>query len=206
VGTDTDVGKTWVTCRLAEELSDRGLVVRAIKPLESGCDSDAQEDGVLLAQAAKQVSPQAALVRLAEPVAPPEAARRQGVELDWQAIVRGVVDAIGPAEIALVEGAGGLLSPLTWDRTAVDLAEALDAQVLLVAADRLGTLNHVRLTLSALDHVGLACPFVVLSAPAQADSSTGYNADALRRLPHPPVVFEAPRGRGAAGLADALLR
>lgn len=206
-GTDTEVGKTWVGCRLAEALRDGGAIVRAVKPLESGCaagEPDPGEDGVLLARAAGQASPGAALVRLVAPVAPPVAAEREGRALDWEALVRSTREAVAGAQVALVEGAGGLLSPLTWDHTAVDLAKALEAEVLVVAPDKLGVINHVRLTLAALRAAGLTCPGVVLSAPEIADAATGANAASLGRLPEVPAVWSAARGGGAAELARAL--
>jgi len=206
-GTDTEVGKTWVGCRLAEDLRGAGAIVRAVKPLESGCaagDPNAGEDGVLLARAAGQASPEAALVRLVAPVAPPVAAQREGRPLDWEALMRSTRQAVEGAQVALVEGAGGLLSPLTWRHTAVDLAKALEAEVLVVASDKLGVINHVRLTLSALRAEGLKCPAVVLSAPEVPDASTGANVASLGRLPEVPTVWSAARGGGPAGLARTL--
>jgi len=132
------------------------------------------------------------------------AAEREGRRLDWDALMRSTREAVAGAEVALVEGAGGLLSPLTWRHTAVDLAKDLEAEVLVVAPDTLGVINHVRLTLAALRSAGLTCPGVVLSAPEVPDSATGANAAALARLPEVPAVWSAARGAGAAGLARTL--
>lgn len=201
-GTDTGVGKTYVGCRLARALRAEGVDVRAVKPLESGCAPGvpgANEDGARLARASGQPRPTAALVRLIAPLAPPLAAEREGRELDFDALVDVTRFALEGADVALVEGAGGLLAPLTWERNALHLAEELGAACLVVAADRLGTLNHALLTVGALHAAGVACLGVVMSAPDRdgADLSTGTNAAALRRalagVPWRPPVYEVGR-------------
>ena len=83
-GTDTAVGKTHVACGLLGLLAERAI---GIKPIESGCDGSAPEDGHLLAQASGQSHPSQALVRLKAPLAPPLAAELEGVTLDWGEIV-----------------------------------------------------------------------------------------------------------------------
>jgi dethiobiotin synthetase len=170
-GTNTGVGKTWLACALAKELAKTHGVV-ALKPIETGDG----EDGELLAAATGQRAPLRALVRLRQPLTPALAAEREGVKLDFDAIVRDVRDAARDYDVAIVEGAGGLLSPITWDSDATTLARALDAKVILVASDALGTLSAT--------HTAAACflPFVIaLVEPAQRDASTGTNADTLRR-------------------------
>jgi dethiobiotin synthetase len=182
-GTDTGVGKTFVACRLAEALRGAGRRVIAIKPVESGCGAEIGdvEDGVLLARATGQSEPLTALVRLARPVAPPVAADAEGVALDHEEWCREIRSRAHGADVVLVEGAGGLLSPLTWSATGIDLARDLRAEALVVAPDRLGTINHTRLTLMALRSAGIPVLGVVFSAPGPADASTGTNAAALAR-------------------------
>lgn len=194
-GTDTEIGKTMVAAGLARALQARGADVVAIKPVESGTDAEPQpgEDGAILARAAGQDSPQAALVRLREPLAPPVAADIDGVELDfgaWCRVVRGYAE---PADVVLVEGAGGLLSPLTWAETARELAVELDASALVVAPDELGCLNHTLLVVEALDRAQVELAGVVFSAPATTDSSTGRNAQTLRDFAKMERVAELPR-------------
>jgi dethiobiotin synthase len=164
-GTDTGVGKTFVACRLARALTGAGRRVLAVKPVESGCGPEPtdSEDGVLLARATGQSAPLAAFVRLRLPVAPPVAADREGVVLDHDEWCREIRTLSREAEIVLVEGAGGLLSPLTWETTALDLARDLEASALVIAPDRLGTINHTLLTLSALKSEGIPVLGVVFS-------------------------------------------
>lgn len=183
-GTDTGVGKTWVTAALARTLVRRGLRVVATKPIETGCSGDAAatEDGAILAEATGQAAPLAALLRLRTPVAAPVAADLEGASIDLDTIVDSVVSLGDGADVVLVEGAGGLCSPLSWEADLVDVAKLLDAGVLVVGSDRLGVVNHVALTLNTI----LGCEAeplgVVLTAPEAADASTGTNAQTLRRI------------------------
>jgi dethiobiotin synthetase len=180
-GTDTGVGKTYVACGLARRLSARGLRVAAIKPIESGCGG-AGEDGMLLAEASGQAQPTVALVRLRAPLAPPLAAELEGVELDDDRIEAETLALAEGTDVALIEGAGGVLTPLTWRLNAVELARRLGARALVVGSDRLGTVNHVLLSCEALERAGVDVAGIVLNAPEVPDASTGSNAATLARL------------------------
>lgn len=201
-GTGTEIGKTVAAAGLARALADRGVDVRALKPVESGVDelSGEREDGRRLARAARQDAPGEALVRLGAALAPPEAARREGVELEMDRWCRWIEATAGEAEVTIVEGAGGVLSPLTWSETTRDLARRLGAPALLVAPDRLGVLTHTLTALEALEQGGVRVLGVVYSAPAEPDPSTGGNAATLRRFADVGPVLELPR---VAGLEEA---
>ena len=219
-GTDTSVGKTFVGCALARALVARGIPTLAVKPVESGCAklASTEEDGFLLAAATGQTQPLAALVRLAQPVAPPVAAALENLELsleDWVGRIAALESAAfedaapGLPRITLVEGAGGLMSPLTATADTRDLILALGAEVLLVTANRLGTLNHTRLTFEALESHGVAVRAVVLSACHDPDASAASNGTELRRWSPVPII-ELPRGDEEAaigrldGIAEAI--
>jgi dethiobiotin synthetase len=88
---------------------------------------------------------------------------------------------------------GGLLAPMTWEWTVVDLARALGASALVVAVDRFGTINHTLLTLGALELAGLEVAGVVLTAPETPDPSTGTNAAAIARLAGIDRIVTVPR-------------
>jgi dethiobiotin synthetase len=195
VGTDTGVGKTWTGCALARALRRVGRRVVAIKPLETGCSGEPSEteDGVALARATGQVEPRQALLRFRDPVAPPEAADRERRPINFDALVALVRKYAAHADIALVEGAGGVLSPLTWERSAVDLGYALEARTLLVAEDRLGTINHTLMALKVLESGKLDVVGIVLTAPEQPDASTGSNAAAISRLSGGRRILHVPR-------------
>jgi len=205
-GTDTGVGKTWVGRVLSHALVAAGRRVVAVKPVETGCGSPGShlEDGALLAAATGQAEPRAALHRFAAPVAPALAAEREGETIDLDALVLQIEALSTGAEVLLVEGAGGLLSPITWEWTIVDLARSLGAAALVVAADRLGTINHALLTLSALELSGLEVVGIVLTPPETADESTGTNASAIARLSGLERVLALPRENDPSAAAAAI--
>jgi dethiobiotin synthetase len=155
VGTATEIGKTWVACRLARALRRRGLIVAARKPAQSYAPGDdlAETDAALLAHATGDhpavVCPQHRWYPVA--MAPPMAAEALGRpgftvadlvdELAWP-------PAVG---VGLVEAAGGVRSPVADDGDAVTLAAALDPERIVLVADAgLGTINGVRLSAGAL--------------------------------------------------------
>lgn len=197
-GTDTEIGKTLVGCATAHLLGARGFHVCAVKPVESGTQAAVQpdEDGRLLAISAGQAAPTEALTRLRAPLAPPVAADLEGVTLDMERWCEQIAKLREEADLVLVEGAGGLRSPLTWSADTKELARRLGASVLVVAADRLGTLNHTLLVLESLRAAKLPLVGVVYSTPERSDMSTGRNAEALRRHAGIQRVVELPRVGG----------
>lgn len=205
-GTDTGIGKTWVGRALSHALVAAGRRVVALKPVETGCNASGShlEDGALLAAATGQAEPRAALFRFADPVAPALAAEREGQDIDLDALVLQIEGLSQGADVLLVEGAGGLLSPITWEWTVVDLARSLGAAALVVAADRLGSINHTQLTLSALELAGIDLAGVVLTAPEHPDESTGTNAAAIERLSGLERVLSLPRENDPSAAASRI--
>jgi dethiobiotin synthetase len=192
VGTDTSVGKTWITCALAKALKAAGQQVIAVKPFETGVTPGVPEDGELLAQATGQAEPKHALVRLKTPVTVAVAADQEGVTLDYEAVVTKVREYARPDLYLLVEGVGGLLAPVTWSDNALDMAHSLNARVLVVAADRLGTINHTLLTLRVLKAEKVPILGVVLNQPSEPDESSPSNAGAISRLANTDSVVRVP--------------
>jgi dethiobiotin synthetase len=208
-GTDTGVGKTFVAAAVARALVESGRKTIAVKPVESGCGGASPEDGAVLAAATGQAHPSEAMVRLREPLAPALAAEREGIEVDLGALVRTIRDLGDGADFVLVEGAGGLLSPITWSEDLTHLAEGLGARLLLVGSDRIGILSHTLTAVRAALGANVAPLGIVLSAPASPDASTGTNAAALRRLlaGHRSLagrICALPRASGAHLSAEAL--
>jgi dethiobiotin synthetase len=183
-GTDIGVGKTWAACSLARALRNTGKSVVAIKPVETGCSGppSSSEDGARLARATGQSSPAHAILRLAEPVAPVLATEGEADEIDFDSLVLKIERFADRADYAIIEGPGGLLTPITWEWNMADVARSLGAAALVVGADRRGTINHTLLTLSALELAGLPCLGVLLTTPGKQDASTGTNAAAIARL------------------------
>ncbi len=176
VGTDTAVGKTVVAAGLAWALRRRGIDVGVMKPVETGVSTRRRSD--------------AALLRLAAPLAPMVAARREGVRLSLDRLVRGYERLAARRAFVVVEGVGGLMVPITATKTTLDLAEALQLPLLIVIANRLGAINHTLLTLHAAECRGLTVHGLILNHPRRSRGlAERTNQDALARLrPQAPWV------------------
>jgi dethiobiotin synthetase len=213
-GTDTGVGKTFVTACVARLLRGRGHACSVSKPVATGAQPDCSaagrwvsDDTVRLADAAgepdrQRVTPWA----FSDPVAPPLAARRAGSVLRLADLVAAVRRLGRPGAPTLVEGIGGLLCPLTEQETVADLAAALALPVVVVARNALGTLNHTLLTLEVARGRGLSVAGVVLNAPAPpAGLADETNEAELRRLGVPLLAVvpyqREPEGDPPAELA-----
>lgn len=151
-GTDTEIGKTAVSCALLRSFSRLGLRSAGMKPVSSGGD-DAQR----LAASASSKLPAELLnpFSFKIPVAPHIAAREEGRKIDVARIIS-AYEAI-EADVVIVEGVGGLLVPLDGNEDVSDLAIALKLPVILVVGMKLGAINHARLTFEAIRARGLGC-------------------------------------------------
>lgn len=177
-GTDTNVGKTYVTCAAARRAVARGHKVFAFKPIETGCEHGGSglrgADQELLASAAGnwQHGELRGLYRFPLPAAPLVAAEAAQTTIDLARVVdtarRGVAE--NQATLTLVEGAGGWRVPITLEADMSTLARALALPVLIVARAGLGTINHTLLTIEAVQRDGLPLAGVVLSQRADDDT------------------------------------
>ena len=197
-GTDTEIGKTYCTALIAKALVAAGRKVGVYKPAASGCEmQDGQlvsEDAVALWQAAEQpltleaVCPQ----RFAAPLAPHLAAKEEGKTIDAELLRTGIAAWQGQCDIVLVEGAGGLLSPMGEEEYVADLALDFGYPLVVVTANKLGVLHHTLATLiaAATFRDGLEVAGVVLNdIGANAnDISTQSNLAELRARCVPPVL------------------
>jgi dethiobiotin synthetase len=187
-GTDTETGKTFISRAIGGLLARKGTSVIAVKPVESGVDGDWEEDGKLLAMATGQAWPTEALQRLKTPVAPPVAAELENHQLDTDSWSSTIDELAETCDTLLVEGAGGLLSPLDWNCTLLDLAIRHQASMVVVARDFLGVIGRVSLVLRVLENAGLKVLAVFLNQ-TDADVSCNTNHQSLTRLfPDIPIV------------------
>ncbi len=177
-GTDTDVGKTWVGQLIIRQLIHAGIAVVPRKPVESGWQTDIkQTDAWLLAYAAgktdelEQVCPN----RLEAAVSPVRAATLEGKRLLIKEVKQQCLNGVDHNEFLYIEGAGGFFSPLAHDGLNVDLAKGLGLPVLLVAEDKLGCINHILLSLAAIQHYGLSIKGIILNAKKQVEHETEMN-------------------------------
>lgn len=196
-GTDTGVGKTYVVTRMADALRAAGRRVGAYKPVCSGATISRSGDPVwddveALAASLGHEYPRARLCPqcFAAPLAPPVAAAAEGRQVDPDLLRCGALWWRDHAEILLVEGVGGLLSPVSDRDTVADLAVDLGFPLLVVAANRLGAINQTLLTLESAAARGLEVAGVILNHPAPVtdDCSTGTNAQWLARFSQVPVL------------------
>jgi dethiobiotin synthetase len=183
--TDTAVGKTEVACALISAARAGGLDAVGMKPAQSGVGPGEPSDAERLRAASGDVEPLETLCpySFAAPLAPAVAARAEGVEISLERVIRAARALAARHAAVLVEGAGGLLVPLTERETYADLASALALPVLVVARAGLGTVNHTALTVEALRRRGLAVAGIVLNRVAPGDDpSVPHNAREIARL------------------------
>lgn len=195
--TGTGCGKTWLTRGLARLLTREGRRVAAIKPIETGVGTKGPEDALAIARASgrPELAFASGLVRLAAPVSPLAAARMANETLPAPSkLAERVCDLARGHEVALVEGAGGLLVPLSRDHTIADLVGALGWPLVLVARDALGTLSHTLAAVESAEGRRLTVAAVVLvRGPwSEGDPSVTDNATILQeRLSVPVEIFES---------------
>ncbi|BAP15122.1 MAG: dethiobiotin synthase [Alcanivorax borkumensis] len=162
-GTDTEVGKTWVSCRLLERAREAGLSCYGLKPVAAGCEETSDgwrnEDALQLMAASSVTLPYEIVnpVAFKAPVAPHIAAQQEGKDISLSRLVgyvRGALSAY-PADLILIEGAGGWRVPLNSREMLSGLAKELDVPVIQVVGMKLGCINHALLTADAIEKDGL---------------------------------------------------
>jgi dethiobiotin synthetase len=171
VGTDTGVGKTCVASAIARSLAAEGRRVGVLKPVATGVpegEGRGEDAARLIAAVGGPIPPDRVTpITFAEPLAPAVAARRRGARLEQAEIDRAVDEALtwwlARADLMVIEGAGGLLTPLAEGTTVADLAIRLDYPLVVVARRGLGTLNQTLLTVEAARSRGLRIAGVVLN-------------------------------------------
>lgn len=189
-GTDTDVGKTFISVALLRALQAAGKTTLAMKPVAAGTNANGQNDDALAlmqAMSAQLSYPQVNPVVFAPPIAPHIAAAQAGKRISAERLVgfaRGL--AMMPHDIMLIEGAGGWLCPINNKETMADMAQRLTAPVILVVGMRLGCLNHALLSAQAIRAAGLPLAAWVANCVDPDMLHLDENIDALRqRLPAP---------------------
>jgi dethiobiotin synthetase len=198
-GTDTGVGKTLVAATLAAYLRDIGYRVGVMKPAETGCQ---QIDGKLFPKDALRLKEASGCgeplekicpYRLPEPLAPSIAAERAGVKIDVNHLLDLYGEISAKHDISLVEGAGGLMVPLLPSYTYADFARVLKLPTIVVAANKLGAINHLLLTLEHASCKGLSVLGYVLNRVSNENSlAADTNREVLSSLTGVQCLGELP--------------
>ena len=212
-GTDTGVGKTLMACALLRGFAARGLRVAGMKPVAAGavrrrgvwCNDD-----VVQLRAAANVEAAQALINpycFAPAVAPHIAAQAAGVVIRMSVIEKSYTRLGRDADLVVVEGAGGLLVPLSGALSAADIPARLGLPVVLVVGLRLGCLNHALLTVEALQARGLYLAGWIANRIDPAMARAAENLQALRTRIKAPLLgavryAQNPQPAGIARMLD----
>ncbi|MBF0487358.1 MAG: dethiobiotin synthase [Nitrospirae bacterium] len=197
-GTDTGVGKTVVSALMAVALIEKGFNVTVRKPIETGCadvnNTLIPKDGLFLktitgsTEDLKVITP----IRFAHPLAPLAAATAENTTIDIAEIYKSF-DCIDNSSVAIVEGIGGLLVPITETFFASDLIKKLNLPVILVSSNRLGTINHTLLSLEYMKNKAITVAGLVFNNTTSVrDMSVNTNIGLIRRLTAVPIIATVP--------------
>ena len=192
-GTDTDVGKTYVGTQIVSKLYQSQQKVVPRKPIESGCKLI---EGILQPDDANQyflaVEKSVSLdeicpYRFEPPISPQRAAKLANQPISNELAHQACIKNISRDDYLVVEGAGGFYSPLCENGLNADLAEVLQLPVLLIANDQLGCINHILLTIEAIQKRNLELKAIVLNGQKQSHDGAMDNAEDLESLVEMPV-------------------
>ena len=210
-GTDTEVGKTWVSAGLLRAAGTAGYRSLGYKPVAAGCDwvngQWVNEDALALQQAASVAVPveQINPLRFSPPIAPHIAARQAGVVVEPGQIMAGFSDlAAEEHDLLLMEGAGGWRLPIGRGRFMSDVVKSLKLDVILVVGMRLGCLNHALLTAEAIKQDGLTLAGWIANTPGDGMSCYAENLATLDELMSAPRLGEVPYAKNEKACADLL--
>jgi dethiobiotin synthetase len=201
-GTDTGAGKTVLTVLLTRHLRSLGVQAAGLKPISSGGRDDARKifranDGVL---SLAEINPW----HYRAAIAPALAARREGKKVTLAQVAAHVRAMRKRFDVLLVEGAGGLLSPLGHKFNSRDLIMKLNAAPIIVAPNRLGVVNQVLLTLEALPANFRRRARVVLLPFGQADASKKWNAGLIAEFFDAKRIFSGGGPESAGKLFEGI--
>jgi len=212
-GAHTEIGKTQAACALLRAARARGLRVDALKPVVSGFDPgdwSRSDPGRLLVamdlpltpQALERVSPW----RFLAPLAPPLAARSEGRPLPFAPISDFCRErvAASKADLVIVEGVGGLMSPIADSATSLDLLEALDCACVLVSGGYLGAISHALTALEVMRARALT-PAVVIVSEDPDPRAPGFEGTLELTIAHAGEVPVLAAPRASAGWEPLVL-
>ncbi len=197
-GTDTDVGKTWISLGIIEALKQQGHKVGVMKPISAGCDKTANglrnQDALLLQQQSNielsydEINPYAF-----EPaIAPHIAATQNNIRIDIETIYQHFQSISEQSDYIVVEGAGGWLVPLNDFQSMADLAKRMQLPVVLVVGMQLGCLNHALLSVESIRATGLPLAGWIANQIDPDMSCIEQNIQTLSQMIEAPILGQIP--------------
>lgn len=197
-GTDTAIGKTWSVLALMQYFKNQQKTVLGMKPVASGCDEiDGQlrnKDALLLQKHASFSVPYQAInpYALALPVSPHIAAQQLGIKIELDKIMLHYQCLKKQADMVLIEGVGGWLTPLNNHQDVADLAQKMGLPVIVVVGIRLGCINQAKLTFVALQAAKVQCQGWIASCVQQNMLKQDENIRTLRQATEMPLLAVLP--------------
>ena len=192
-GTNTEVGKTFITLNIIKLLESKGTRVNPYKPVETGCKQKLSEliphDSTLFYKAINkridlnQINP----YRFVEPISPATAIKRSKKKIYIQNYSEKLKD-LPYGDITLIEGAGGLCSPLASDGYNIDFIKKINAPTILVAKDEIGVINNVILSINMLTKYKIKLIAIVLNRKANSQPLGMDNYKEIKSLCKTPLI------------------
>ncbi|KPK01366.1 MAG: hypothetical protein AMK71_05825 [Nitrospira bacterium SG8_35_4] len=206
-GTDTGVGKTHVAAGLIRALREKGLSVCPLKPVETGCRVKKGDliprDALRLVKASGAGEPLGLInpFRMRSPLAPSVASEIEGVAIDRKRIISSYTRMKRKYDFTIVEGAGGIMVPVTGDYLFLHLVRDLNIPLVIVARPGLGTINHTLLTIASamneqLNVLGIVLNYAVKKRRGLADKT---NPAVIEKLGGVPLLGTVPYSNHRSG-------
>lgn len=212
IGTDTDVGKTHVSCALLATARRAGLTAVGMKPIAAGVEEingRLQNADTARLIAASNGSPDPELVTpycFRSAIAPHIAAAEENVNIDFRSILESLSQLSENSDLVVLEGVGGFLVPLGAEQNFGELAQALALPVILVVGMRLGCINHALLTVEAIAARRLKLAGWVANCIDPSMSCFDENLAALEERIPAPLLGVVPHGVSAEDVSLHLPR
>lgn len=183
--TGTDIGKTFITAAIIWQLRQKGLHVHALKPVASGVDKNAlteSDAGKLLAAMQRPLTDIDTICpwRYSAPLSPDMATKLEGTKYSFDELL-GFCNAPVQADVQLIEGVGGVMSPITAEHTVLDWMQALAIPIILVAGSYVGSVSHTLSAIVALESAGLKPHTIIINESAESAASLQDTKDSLEK-------------------------
>lgn len=194
-GTDTNVGKTLISCALLKGFAAQGAAVVGMKPIAAGIDATGRNEDVNFLTAASTLQADEKLINpycFTSAIAPHLAAQQENIRIDLTHIVASFNTLQTLADVVIVEGAGGFIVPLNDTQDSGDLAVQLGLPIILVVGMRLGCLNHTLLTVQAIAARGLTLAGWVANCVDETMPMRAENIAALQQRIAAPLLGIIP--------------